>query len=68
MYPTGSPSTENTYGRVVSRDAPAFATAIRALLASPPDPAAVRRGAEGFTWEANTAALYAHLSGLAGRA
>lgn len=51
-------------GRVVPREPVAFAAAIRALLAAPPAPAAVRRFAKPYTWEANTAALYAHLSGL----
>ncbi|MCM8730462.1 glycosyltransferase [Hephaestia sp. GCM10023244] len=51
-------------GRVVARGAPAFAAAIRDLLAHPPSPLAVRQAALPFTWEANTAALYAHLSGL----
>lgn len=51
-------------GRVVARTPAAFAAALRELLAAPPDPAAVRRFAAPFTWEANTAALYDHLSGL----
>lgn len=52
------------HGRIVARTAGAFAEAVEALLAAPPPPAAVRAGAAGFTWEANTAALYAHLAGL----
>jgi teichuronic acid biosynthesis glycosyltransferase TuaC len=59
--------TDPAYGHVVPREADAFAAAIRELLAAAPDPAAVRRGAEGFTWEANTAALYEHLSRLIAR-
>ncbi|ODP39444.1 glycosyltransferase [Sphingomonas turrisvirgatae] len=51
-------------GRVVARDPAAFAAAIAELLAAPPPRAAVRRMAAGFTWEANTAALYDHLRGL----
>lgn len=51
-------------GRVVARDPSAFAAAIRGLLADPPAPAAVRRFAEPYTWEANTAALYDHLTEL----
>ncbi len=54
-------------GRVVARTPEAFAEAIAALLANPPDPAAVRRSAERFTWAANTAGLYAHLAGLVAR-
>jgi teichuronic acid biosynthesis glycosyltransferase TuaC len=52
------------HGRIVARDAAAFADAISALIAAPPPVDAVRAGAAGFTWEANTAALYAHLTGL----
>lgn len=63
----GEVVTDPACGRVVPREAPAFAAAISELLASPPDPVAVRRGAERFTWDANTAALSAHLSGLTGR-
>lgn len=51
-------------GRVVARDAAAFAEAIGDLLAAPPLREAVRATAAGFTWEANTAALYDHLRGL----
>jgi glycosyltransferase involved in cell wall biosynthesis len=54
-------------GRVVARDPAAFAQEIGELLATPPAPAAVRRFAEPYTWAANTAALYDHLSGLVGR-
>lgn len=59
--------TSPAYGRIVERTAPAFPTAIADLLADPPEPAAVRRGAERFTWSANTAALYDHLAGLVAR-
>jgi glycosyltransferase involved in cell wall biosynthesis len=51
-------------GRVTARTPAAFAAAITDLLANPPSPAATRAAAARFTWEANTAALYAHLSGL----
>lgn len=51
-------------GRIVARDAGAFAGAIRDLLGRPPSRAATRRVAESFTWTANTAALYEHLSEL----
>ena len=51
-------------GRVVAREPQAFAAAIRELLASQPAPAAVRRFAEPYTWEANTAGLHDHLTGL----
>ncbi len=51
-------------GRVVARDADAFAQAISALLTDPPLAADVRRHAARFTWAANTSSLYAHLSGL----
>lgn len=51
-------------GRVVTRDADAFAAAIADALAAPPSRDAVRAMAARFTWEANTAALYDHLRGL----
>jgi glycosyltransferase involved in cell wall biosynthesis len=59
--------TERAYGRIVARTTPAFATGIAELLADPPAPEKVRRGAERFTWDANTAALYEHLSALVAR-
>ncbi|MEO9130189.1 MAG: glycosyltransferase, partial [Sphingomonas sp.] len=56
--------TEPDFGRIVARDPQAFAVAIRDLLEEPPAQADVRRGAERFTWEANSAALFEHLAGL----
>lgn len=51
-------------GRIVARDAHAFADTIRAIIADPPGQQAVRKTAERFTWGANSAALYDHLSAL----
>jgi teichuronic acid biosynthesis glycosyltransferase TuaC len=51
-------------GRVVPRDADAFAAAIRQLLADPLPTASVRDAATRFTWQANTAALFDHLQQL----
>ncbi len=51
-------------GRVTIRTRLAFAAAIADLLENPPSQAATRATAARFTWEANTAALYDHLSGL----
>jgi glycosyltransferase involved in cell wall biosynthesis len=51
-------------GRIVAREPAAIAAAIADLLADPPDRSAVRAAAERFTWDANTAALYDHLSAL----
>lgn len=51
-------------GRLVDRDPEAIAAAARDMLASPPDPAAVRQAAERFSWERNAAELHAHLAGL----
>ena len=51
-------------GRIVARNAPAFAAAIETLLEHPPEPGKVREAAQSFTWEANAAALHAHLAGL----
>jgi teichuronic acid biosynthesis glycosyltransferase TuaC len=61
----GEVVTDPNYGRIAARTGPVFAAAIGELLAAPPPPADVRRGAERFTWAANTEALYAHLSSLA---
>ncbi len=52
-------------GRVTIGDPLAFAAAIGALLADPPPPETTRATVAGFTWEANTAALYEHLARLA---
>ncbi|MDH7639815.1 glycosyltransferase [Sphingomonas oryzagri] len=51
-------------GRIVAREPAAIAAAVRKLLDSPPDPAAVRATAERFTWETNAAALRDHLGRL----
>ena len=59
--------TDPVAGRVVARDAAAFAAAIGDLLRDAPDPAIMRRAVAGFTWEANAAALHAHLAALVGR-
>ncbi|CAN5382679.1 glycosyltransferase family 4 protein [soil metagenome] len=60
----GEVVTDPSYGRIAERTPAAFAQAISEILASPPAPAQVRRGAVGFTWAANAAALYDHLSAL----
>ena len=60
----GEVVSDPAYGRIAARNAGAFAQAIGDLLAHPPGQAGVRRGAEHFTWEANGAALYEHLSRL----
>ncbi|MGY4398059.1 teichuronic acid biosynthesis glycosyltransferase TuaC [Sphingomonas sp. UYAg733] len=51
-------------GRIVPREAGAFAAAIADLLGDPPARAETRNAVARFTWEANTAALYDHLAGL----
>jgi glycosyltransferase involved in cell wall biosynthesis len=51
-------------GRLVAREPAAIASAALEMLASPPDPLAVRRSAERFSWERNGAELHAHLAGL----
>jgi glycosyltransferase involved in cell wall biosynthesis len=56
--------TEPDFGQIVARDPQGFAAAIRALLDDPPAQGDVRRGAERFTWEANSTALFEHLTGL----
>jgi glycosyltransferase involved in cell wall biosynthesis len=51
-------------GRLVAREPEAVASSARAILDSPPDPAAVRACAERFSWERNGAELHEHLSSL----
>jgi glycosyltransferase involved in cell wall biosynthesis len=51
-------------GRIAARTPEGFAEAIAALLASPPDPEAVRAIVEPFTWAANSAHLHAHYQRL----
>jgi glycosyltransferase involved in cell wall biosynthesis len=53
-----------TAGRLVERTPAAVAAGIQALLADPPARAAVRDCVSDFTWAANTAALFDHLSRL----
>ena len=57
--------TDPAYGRMVERDAAAFASAINELLAAPPPREVVLAGAASFSWEANAAALVAHWRALA---
>lgn len=52
-------------GRLVARDAVQIAGAVSDLLTSPPKREAVAAAVDRFSWDANTAALYTHLSGLA---
>lgn len=51
-------------GRLVPREAAAFAAAIAELLANPPAWGDVRAAAQRFSWDVNSAELFAHLSGL----
>ncbi|WP_299651461.1 glycosyltransferase [Sphingomonas bacterium] len=51
-------------GRIVARDATAFARAIADLLADPAAPAEVAAAAAPFSWERNARELHAHLAGL----
>lgn len=54
-------------GRIVAPEAEAVAAAVRDLLADPPAADAVRATAARFTWEANAAALHAHLAAIVAR-
>jgi teichuronic acid biosynthesis glycosyltransferase TuaC len=54
-------------GRLAARDPEALAATVRAILADPPDPSAVRESAERFSWTRNAEALRRHLSGIAAR-
>ena len=60
----GEVVTEKAYGRIVGRSPAGFASGIASVLADHTPAAKVRTGAERFTWEANTAGLYDHLSRL----
>ena len=60
----GEGVTDRAYGRIVGRSPAGFASGIAAVLADRTPPEKVREGAERFTWEANTAGLYEHLSRL----
>ncbi|MXO74449.1 glycosyltransferase [Altererythrobacter aerius] len=53
-------------GRIVARYPHAIAAGVRELLADPPRPEAVAALADGFSWQANAAALAAHYTRLAG--
>ncbi len=52
-------------GRLVPREPVAIAAAVRDILADPPSQAAVRESATRFSWEANSIALFDHLSSIA---
>jgi glycosyltransferase involved in cell wall biosynthesis len=54
-------------GRLAARDPRAVAQAVNALLADPPEQAAVRAAAERFSWERNAAELHEHLATLVAR-
>jgi len=55
-------------GRIAARDPRAIAAAVDAVLAAAPDAERVRAAAARFSWEANGAAMHAHLARIAGRA
>lgn len=55
---------ETSGGRLVARTPAAVAGGIAELLAAPPDRDAVARVVDRFSWEANAAALHAHLAAL----
>jgi teichuronic acid biosynthesis glycosyltransferase TuaC len=54
-------------GRLVAREPGAIAAAVNEILASPPAQSEVRKAAERFSWEKNSAELFDHLSGLVRR-
>lgn len=57
--------TDPAYGRLVQRNSAAIAMAVSELLASPPPRRTIAAAVEGFSWEANAAALVAHWQRLA---
>lgn len=58
--------TDAEAGRLVPPTEKGFAEGIAAILADPPSRFKVRERARRFTWEANAAALHAHLQSLTG--
>ncbi len=54
-------------GRLVEREASQIGSAISSCIAAPPDRHEVAACVDRFSWESNSAALYAHLAALAGR-
>lgn len=54
-------------GRLVSREVDAIVVAIREILTAPPAQADVREAVSPFSWQANTSALYKHLSSIVGK-
>lgn len=54
-------------GRLVAPEAGAIADAVAAILADPPDQAKVRAASQRFNTEANSLALFEHLSRVAGK-
>ncbi|NNC73355.1 MAG: glycosyltransferase [Sphingomonadaceae bacterium] len=54
-------------GAMVPRDPKAIADAIKAILADPPAQDAVRATVDRFSWEANSEALFDHLSAIVER-
>lgn len=55
-------------GRLVAPEADAIASALRAMIDTPPDRASARALAAPFTWERNSEVLYQHLADLVNRA
>ncbi|MEN2747841.1 glycosyltransferase [Sphingomonas sp. T9W2] len=51
-------------GRIVARDAAAFAQGIAAVLSQPSDPAATRATVDAYSWERNALELRDHLTAL----
>lgn len=54
----------NGAGLIVERNADAFARGIAAILADPPDPHAIRKTVESYSWAANSATLHRHYTQL----
>lgn len=57
--------TDAAWGRLVPREGPAIAVAVRDLLSARPAPEAVQAAVAGMSWQANAAALVAHWRHLA---
>lgn len=59
---------DSNAGRLVAPEPAAIATAIRAMIDTPPDRASVQALAAPFTWTRNSEVLYRHLADLVNRA
>jgi glycosyltransferase involved in cell wall biosynthesis len=65
--PGAAEAVDSECGRLVSRSPEAVAGAVRELLAAPIASELIRRKAERFSWQRNSAELVDHLTRIVGR-